>query len=95
MCDPRYRERIPSTRLSVRLDRQVLCALDDLAPPGITRSEATREAIAEGDRERQRCGLAAEAQALVSDRAYVREAPEVAELVNAEEALLLVLDLDG
>jgi hypothetical protein len=49
----------------------------------VTRSEAARQAIAEvAERERRRAGLAAEAAALMRDPAYVREANEVASLME-------------
>jgi hypothetical protein len=49
----------------------------------VTRSEAARQAIAEtADRERKRAGLAAEARTLASNPQYVREAQEVAELME-------------
>jgi hypothetical protein len=49
----------------------------------LTRAEAARQAIAEtAERERRRAGLAAEARALMNDRAYVREAREVAALME-------------
>ena len=58
--------------------------LDELARRrGITRAEAARQAIAEAaERERRRRGLAAEARALMQDPGYVREAREVAELME-------------
>lgn len=70
--------------LSLRLGRDGLCALDQLARRrGVTRAEAARQAITEtAERERTRAGLAAEARALMQDRAYVREAREVAELME-------------
>ena len=50
---------------------------------GVSRSEAARQAIAEtAERERRRAGLAAEARRLMKDEAYVREAREVAELME-------------
>jgi len=50
---------------------------------GVTRSEATRQAIAEtAERERRRTGLAAEARRLARDPAYAREAQQVAELME-------------
>jgi hypothetical protein len=50
---------------------------------GISRSEAARQAIAEtAERERRRAGLAAEARQLMGDEAYVREAREVAALME-------------
>jgi predicted transcriptional regulator len=72
------------TPLSVRLGREGLRALDEIARRrGISRSEAARQAIAEtAERERRRVGLAAEARRLMQDGAYVREAREVAELME-------------
>lgn len=50
---------------------------------GLTRAEAARQAIAEtAERERRRAGLAAEARALMKDRAYVREARDVAAMME-------------
>ena len=71
--------------LSLRLGRDGLRALDEIARRrGVTRAEAARQAIAEtAERERRRAGLAAEARRLVQDPAYVREAQEVAELMEA------------
>jgi predicted transcriptional regulator len=70
--------------LSLRLGPDGLRALDEIARRrGITRAEAARRAIAEtAERERRRAGLAAEARRLVKDRAYVREAREVAALME-------------
>ena len=70
--------------LSLRLGRDGLRELDEIARRrGITRAEAARQAIAEtAERERRRQGLAAEARALMKNRAYVREAREVAELME-------------
>ncbi len=70
--------------LSLRLGRDGLSALDEIARRrGITRAEAARQAIAEtAQRERRRAGLAAEARRLMQDRAYVREAREVAALME-------------
>ena len=49
----------------------------------MTRAEAARQAITEtAERDRRRAGLAAEAAALASDPVYVREAREVAELME-------------
>jgi metal-responsive CopG/Arc/MetJ family transcriptional regulator len=61
-----------------------LRALDEIARRrGISRSEAARQAIAEtAERERRRTGLAAEAAALAADPEYVREAREVASLME-------------
>ncbi|CAN5452307.1 hypothetical protein BH20ACT18_BH20ACT18_08470 [soil metagenome] len=70
--------------LSLRLGSDGLRALDELARHrGITRAEAARRAIAEAaERERRRAGLAAEVRRLMQDRAYVREAREVAALME-------------
>jgi len=70
--------------LSLRLGQDGLRALDDIARHrGVTRAEAARQAITEtAERDRRRAGLAAEAAALASDPVYVREAREVAELME-------------
>ena len=70
--------------LSLRLGRDGIRELDEIARRrGITRAEAARQAIAEtAERERRRRGLAAEARALMKNQAYVREAEEVAELME-------------
>ena len=70
--------------LSLRLGRDGLRSLDEIARRrGISRSEAARQAIAEtAERERRRAGLAAEAAALANDPAYVREARQVAALME-------------
>jgi predicted transcriptional regulator len=70
--------------LSLRLGRDGLRALDEIARRrGISRSEAARQAIAEtAERERRRAGLAAEARALAKDPIYLREAQEVAALME-------------
>jgi hypothetical protein len=70
--------------LSLRLGREGLSALDEIARRrGLTRAEAARQAITEtAQRERRRSGLAAEARRLMEDRGYVREAREVAELME-------------
>lgn len=69
---------------SLRLGRDGLRELDEIARGRrITRSEAARQAIAEtAERERRRSGLAAEAAALATDPAYVREARQVAALME-------------
>jgi hypothetical protein len=69
---------------SLRLGREGLRALDEIARRrGVTRAEAARQAISEtAERERRRRGLAAEAAALAKDPAYVREAREVAALME-------------
>jgi metal-responsive CopG/Arc/MetJ family transcriptional regulator len=61
-----------------------LRALDEIARRrGVSRAEAARQAIAEtAERERRRRGLAAEAAALAKDAAYLREAREVAALME-------------
>jgi predicted transcriptional regulator len=70
--------------LSLRLGRDGYRELDEIARRrGVTRAEAARQAIAEtAERDRRRRGLAAEARALMKDREYVREAREVAELME-------------
>jgi hypothetical protein len=57
---------------------------DDLARRRrLTRAEAARQAITEtAERDRRRAGLAAEAAALARDPAYIREAREVAALME-------------
>ncbi|TML19959.1 MAG: CopG family transcriptional regulator [Actinobacteria bacterium] len=75
----------PAPPLSLRLGREGLRSLDEIARRrGVSRSEAARQAIAEtAERERRRTGLAAEAAALANDPAYVREARQVAALMEA------------
>ena len=70
--------------LSLRLGREGLRALDVIARRrGITRAEAARQAIAEtAERDERHAGLAAEARRLMEDPAYVREAREVAALME-------------
>lgn len=70
--------------LSLRLGVDGLRALDEIARRRrITRAEAARQAIAEtAERERRRAGLAAEAAALARNPAYVREARDVARLME-------------
>ena len=74
----------PTTPLSLRLGREGLRALEEIARRrGVSRSEAARQAIAEtAERERRRSGLAAEARRLMEDPGYVREAREVAALLE-------------
>ena len=75
-----------STRppLSLRLGRDGLEDLDLIARRRGTRAEAARQAIAEtAERDRRRAGVAAEARALLADPDYVREAREVAALMEA------------
>lgn len=74
----------PPHPLSLRLGSDGLRALDEIARRrGITRAEAARRAIAEtAERERRRRGLAAEARRLMKDPAYVREAQDVAALME-------------
>jgi predicted transcriptional regulator len=69
--------------VSLRLGREGMRALDEIARRrGVSRAEAARQAIAEtAERERRRKGLAAEA-ALAKNPAYVREAREVAALME-------------
>ncbi len=70
--------------MSLRLGRDGLNALDEIARRrGLSRAEAARQAIAEtAERERQRGGLAAEARRLMENEDYVREAQEVAGLLE-------------
>ncbi|TMM06331.1 MAG: ribbon-helix-helix protein, CopG family [Actinobacteria bacterium] len=70
--------------LSLRLGRDGLRQLDEIARRRrISRAEAARQAIAEtAERERRRAGLAAEARALMQDEGYVREARQVAALME-------------
>jgi metal-responsive CopG/Arc/MetJ family transcriptional regulator len=70
--------------LSLRLGRDGLENLDEIVRRrGITRAEAVRQAIAEtAARDRRKAGLAAEARLLMEDPAYVREAREVAALME-------------
>lgn len=70
--------------VSLRLGRDGLSALDEIARRrGLSRAEAARQAIAEtAERERRRGGLAAEARRLMEDEDYVREAQEVASLME-------------
>jgi hypothetical protein len=70
--------------LSLRLGHDGIEALEDLARRrGVSRAEAARQAITEAAaRERRRTGLAAEARALMQDKAYVSEAQDVASLME-------------
>jgi predicted transcriptional regulator len=70
--------------VSLRLGRDGLSALDEIARRrGLSRAEAARQAIAEtAERERRRGGLAAEARHLMDNEDYVREAREVASLME-------------
>jgi predicted transcriptional regulator len=70
--------------LSLRLGRDGLTALDEIARRrGLTRAEAARQAITEtAERERRRSGLADEARHLMQNEGYVREAREVAGLME-------------
>lgn len=70
--------------LSLRLGPEGFSALDEIARRrGISRAEAARQAIAEtAQRERRRGGLAAEARRLMADMSYVKEALEVADLME-------------
>jgi predicted transcriptional regulator len=70
--------------LSLRLGRDGLNALEEIARRrGVSRAEAARQAITEtAERERRRTGLAAEARRLMGDQEYVREAREVAGLME-------------
>ena len=70
--------------MSLRLGRDGLEDLDLIARRRGTRAEAARQAIAEtAERDRRRAGVAAEARALLADPDYVREAREVAALMEA------------
>jgi predicted transcriptional regulator len=70
--------------LSLRLGRDGMIALDEIARRrGVSRAEAARQAIAEtAERERRRGGLSAEARRLMQNEDYVREANEVADLME-------------
>ncbi|MCP9489605.1 MAG: ribbon-helix-helix protein, CopG family [Solirubrobacteraceae bacterium MAG38_C4-C5] len=70
--------------ISLRLGRDGLRELDEIARHrGISRAEAARQAIAEtADREARHSGLAAEVRELMADEGYVREAREVAALME-------------
>ncbi len=70
--------------LSLRLGRDGLTALDEIARRrGLSRAEAARQAITEtAERERHRGGLADEARRLMQNDGYVREAHEVADLME-------------
>lgn len=70
--------------VSLRLGRDGLSALEEIARRrGISRAEAARQAITEtAERERRRSGLAAEVRELMADEAYVKEALEVADLME-------------
>jgi len=61
-----------------------LNALEEIARRrGVSRAEAARQAITEtAERERRRTGLAAEARSLMKNKLYVREAQEVAALME-------------
>jgi predicted transcriptional regulator len=74
----------PVPPLSLRLGVDGVRALDDIARRrGITRAEAARQAIGEtAERDRRRAGLAAEAASLARNPEYVREAGEVARLMD-------------
>lgn len=70
--------------LSLRLGSEGLRSLDEIARRRqVTRAEAARQAIAEtAERDRRRIGLAAEAAALAANPEYVREALEVARMMD-------------
>jgi hypothetical protein len=70
--------------LSLRLGTDGLRALEEIARRRhVTRAEAARQAITEtAERERRRAGLAAEADALARDPAYISEAREVTALME-------------
>lgn len=75
--------RAPSP-LSLRLGQDGQDALQEIARRrGVSRAEAARQAIREtAARDRLRNGLAAEAQRLMIDPAYVREARDVATMME-------------
>ena len=70
--------------LSLRLGRDGLRSLEEIARRrGVSRAEAARQAITEtAERERRRTGLAAEARSLMENKGYVREAREIASLME-------------
>jgi predicted transcriptional regulator len=70
--------------LSLRLGDEGARALDELARRRqVSRSEAARQAIMEAAaRERRRAGLAAEAEALMADPAYIAETRELVALME-------------
>ncbi|MGH2877994.1 MAG: ribbon-helix-helix protein, CopG family [Solirubrobacteraceae bacterium] len=70
--------------LSLRLGREGLSALEEIARRrGVSRAEAARQAISEtAERDRRHTGLAAEARALMENPAYVKEAQDVASLME-------------
>jgi len=70
--------------VSLRLGRDGVRDLDEIARRrGVTRAEAARQAITEtARRDRSRGDLAAEVRTLMADDSYVREAREVAALME-------------
>ncbi len=74
----------PVPPLSLRLGADGLRALEEIARRRrVTKAEAARQAIGEtAERDRRRAGLAAEAAALARNPVYVREASEVARLMD-------------
>jgi predicted transcriptional regulator len=70
--------------LSLRLGQDGQDALQEIARRrGISRAEAARQAIREtAARDRLRNGLAAEAQRLMEDPAYIHEVREVAAMMD-------------
>jgi hypothetical protein len=70
--------------LSLRLGRDGLSALEQIAQGrGISRAEAARQAITEtAERDRRRVGLADEARRMMEDPDYLREAREVASMME-------------
>lgn len=73
-----------TTRIISNNDPPAGHALDEIASRrGLSRAEAARQAIAEtAERERRRSGLAAEARRLMQNEDYVREARDVASLME-------------
>ena len=71
--------------LSLRLGKDGRDELEEIARArGVSRAEAARQAIAEtAQRERRRAGLAAEVRTLMRDESYVREAREVAAMMES------------
>jgi predicted transcriptional regulator len=71
--------------LSLRLGKAGMRALEELARArGVSKAEAARQAIAEAaERETRRGQLAAEARRLSEDPAYVAEARELVDLMEA------------
>lgn len=71
--------------LSIRFGPDGIRDLDKIARRrGVSRADATRQAVAEkARRDRRRTGLAAEAQRLMADPEYVAEARDIAALMES------------